>query len=88
LSASLGWREDDTQMNTTAPDAVRSRIVEQALLDELHEVSSWLGDLERRGRAQERVERRMRRLRRLSARIDAQIRLLRELRGEVQVGTA
>ena len=75
-------------MGTTALDPVRSKLVEQALLDELQQVSSWLGELERRARAQERVERRLRRLRRISARLDARIRLIRELRGEVQIGTA
>jgi hypothetical protein len=88
LPASPVWRENGEKMNTTASDPVRSRLVEKALLDELHEVSSWLGELERRARAQERVERRLRRLRRISARLDAQIRLIRELRGEVQIGTA
>jgi hypothetical protein len=75
-------------MSALGLDPDRSKRIEQALLSELYEVSAWLGDLERRARSMEPVERRMRRLRKLSARLDAQIRLIRELREQGQVGTA
>lgn len=75
-------------MNVTFPDSDRSRLVEEALLSELREVSAWLGELEHRARTSERVERRLRRVRRLSARLDARIRLIRELRDLNRTATA
>lgn len=75
-------------MNAMGLDLDRAERIERALLGELDEVYLWLADLEERARARERVERRVRRLRKLSARLDAHIRLIRDLRVQYQAGAS
>jgi hypothetical protein len=67
-------------------DPARSHQTEQVLVSEHAEICAWLGELE--GRNHERVERRVRRLRRVAARLDVRIRLIRDLRRFDQAGTA
>jgi hypothetical protein len=74
-------------MSVQASDPVRSRLVEQALVAERAEISAWLDELDRRERSAERVEKRVRRLRRVAARLDSRIRLIRDLRSIGQAGS-
>jgi hypothetical protein len=67
-------------MSSPGASATRSQLTEQALVSELEEISAWLGDLERRAANAEPVEKRVRRLRRVAARLDTRIRLIRDLR--------
>ncbi|NTV42828.1 MAG: AAA family ATPase, partial [Syntrophobacteraceae bacterium] len=52
----------------------------EILVSELAEISAWLDDLDRRARSKEPVEKRVRRLRRVAARLDSRIRLIRDQR--------
>jgi hypothetical protein len=67
------------------PDPARSLQTEQILVSEHAAICARLGELEQRVRRHERVERRVRRLRRVAARLDARIRLIRELRDTAPV---
>jgi hypothetical protein len=68
--------------------STRSQLAEQTLVSELEEISAWLGDLERRAHSTEPVGRRVRRLRRVAARLDTRIRLIRDLRQSGRAGRA